>query len=72
LKAVIDRFKGQFAVILFSEEKIRADIPWQLLLAGAREGSWLKVSFGVDPERTEKQEEKIRELLEELKSKNRQ
>ena len=70
MKAVIDRFEGDIAVVLFGDEEIRVDIPRQLLPAGAREGSWLKVSFELDPEGAKKQEEKIRGLLEKLKSKN--
>lgn len=70
MKAVIDRFEGEFAVVLFGEEEIKAEIPRKLLPAGAREGSWLKVNFELDQEGTKKQEEKIRGLLEKLKKKN--
>ncbi len=70
MKAVIDRFEGDLAVILIGEEEIKVNIPRQLLPAGAREGSWLKISFELDPEGTQKQETKIKGLLEKLKNKN--
>ena len=69
MKAVIDRFEGDFAVVLVGEEEIKVDIPRQLLPPGAREGSWLKIDLELDPEGTKKQEEKIRGLLKRLKNK---
>jgi hypothetical protein len=71
VKAVIDRFEGKYAVVLFGEEEIKVDVPRKLLPDGAREGSWLKVSFELDPEGTQKQKEKIQNLLGKLKSKPR-
>ena len=70
MKAVIDRFEGDFAVVLVGEEEIKMDIPRQLLPPGAREGSWLKIGLELDPKGTKKQEEKISGLLEKLKNKN--
>ena len=71
MKAVIDRFEGDFAVILFGDKEIKTDIPRELLPKDAKEGSWLNVSFELDAEGTQKQEEKIRGLLEKLKKKGR-
>ncbi|NLL58351.1 MAG: DUF3006 domain-containing protein [Firmicutes bacterium] len=48
MKAVIDRFEGDYAVVLFGDQKV--DIPRQLLPKSAKEDSWLKVSFELDPE----------------------
>lgn len=70
MKAVIDRFEGDYAVVLFGEEEIKVDIPRVLLPAEAKEGSWLKVSFKLDEEETKKREERIKGLLEKLKNKN--
>ncbi|HHX74865.1 MAG TPA: DUF3006 domain-containing protein [Firmicutes bacterium] len=70
MKAVIDRFEGEYAVVLFGEEEIKADIPKKLLPPGAREGSRLNVIFELDEDGTKKQEEKIKNLLEKLKNKN--
>ncbi len=69
VKAVIDRFEGDFAVVLFGDKEIKVDIPIELLPKGAKEGSWLNISFVMDMEGTAKQEEKIRVLLEKLKKK---
>ncbi len=67
VKAVIDRFESDFAVVLFGDKEIKVDIPLELLPAGVKEGSLLNVSFEMDEEGTKKQEEKIRGLLEKLK-----
>ena len=72
MKAVIDRFEGDYAVMLFGDEEIKADIPRQLLPKDAREGSWVNVYFELDEDGTKKQEEKIRGLLEKLKNKSKE
>lgn len=71
MKAVIDRFEGDYAVVLFGEEEIKADIHKKLLPAGAREGSLLNVSFELDEDGTKKQQEKIKDLLDKLRNKPR-
>ena len=72
LKAVIDRFEGEYAVVLFGEDEIKADIPRQLLPPNLKEGSWLNVSFELDPEGEKKQREKIEGLLDKLKKKDKE
>ncbi len=67
MKAVIDRFEGEFAIVLVGDEEIKVDVPKKLLPKGAKEGSWLKISFELDPEGTEKQKEKVSNLLDKLK-----
>src|SRR5690554_5804316 len=69
MKAVIDRFEGYYAVVLCGDEEIRVDIPQKLLSQNAREGSWLQVSFELDPVGTKKQKEKVKNLLDKLKNK---
>lgn len=69
MKAVIDRFEGDFAVVLFGDEEIKVDIPNKLLPKGAKEGSWLNIIFELDPDATKKQQEKIQGLLEKLRNK---
>lgn len=69
-KAVIDRFEGDYAVVLVGDEEVKLDVPRALLPQGGREGSWLKMSFELDPEGTRSQEEKIAGLLDKLKNKN--
>ncbi len=70
MKAVIDRFEGDYAVVLFGDEEFKVDILRKLLPEGAKEGSWLNVSFELDSEGTQKQEQKIKDLLDKLKNKS--
>lgn len=70
MKAVIDRFEGEYAVVLIGDEEIKLDVPINLLPEGCREGGWLKMRFELDPEGTRSQEEKIVGLLDKLKKKN--
>jgi hypothetical protein len=70
MKVVVDRFEEGFAVLLFGEEGIRVDFPKELLPEGIREGSCLKANFELDHEGTRKQEDKIGNLLDRLKRKN--
>jgi len=37
MKAVIDRFEGDYAVVLFGDEEIKVDIPKELLPQEPRE-----------------------------------
>ncbi len=70
MRAVIDRFEENYAVILFGDSEIKVDIPRELLPEGAREGDILNVSFEIDPDSTRAQREKIEGLLKKLKEKN--
>lgn len=69
MKAVIDRFEGDYAVVLFGDAEIQVDIPVVLLPEGVEEGSWLRVSFELDPEGTQGQKEKIKDMLDKLSRK---
>ena len=69
MKAVIDRFEGGFAIVLFGNEEIKVDIPKELLPEGVKEGSWLRVNFELDLEETKKREDRIKAKLEKLKKK---
>lgn len=69
MKAVIDRFEEDYAVVLFGDEEIKVDIPRVLLPGEAEEGSWLKISFELDEEETRRRKERIKDLLEKLKNK---
>ena len=66
MKAVIDRFEGNYAVVLVGNEEVKIDIPKELLPKGAEEGSWLKFNLDLDPEGTEKQKKKIEDKLKNL------
>lgn len=68
VKAVVDRFEGDRAVLLVGEEEIPVNIPRKLLPKGARPGeSWLTLSFELDFEKEQEQWEKIGNLLEKIK-----
>ncbi len=69
MKAVIDRFEGECAVVLFGDDEIKADIPKPLLPEDAKEGSWLNVSFELEIEREKKQRQKMQSKLDKLKNK---
>jgi hypothetical protein len=71
MKGVIDRFAGDYAVLLIGPEEVELAMPRKLLPKGAREGSWLTLQLQLDPEESVKQEEKIAGLLEKLKKKAR-
>ncbi|MCK8817679.1 DUF3006 domain-containing protein [Natroniella sulfidigena] len=68
MKAVIDRFENDYAVVLFGEEEIKVDIPSQLLPDEVSEGTWLEVSFTIDQETSEDRERKIGNLIDKLKN----
>lgn len=70
MKAVIDRFEGDYAVVLVGDKEVKLNVPKELLPKDAREGSWLKITFELDPEGTKKQEEKVSDLIKKLKDKN--
>ena len=69
MKAVVDRIEDQTAVVLFGDEEIKVDIPLQLLPEETGEGSFLQVSFSLDPAGEAQQRERISDLLTKLKDK---
>lgn len=69
MKAVIDRFEGNIAVLLVGDKEVKVDFPKILLPKGSKEGSWLFLSIDIDREGTKRQEEKIKGMLDKLKNK---
>ncbi len=75
MKAVIDRFERNMAVLLVGDERRRMDVPRQALPKGAKEGQWLQVemhgsrlvSVTIDSEETARAEERIKDKLERLR-----
>ena len=45
VRAVVDRFEGQFAVLIVDGQSERVDVPRDLLPRGTREGDYLQVEF---------------------------
>ena len=72
MKAVIDRFEGDYAVVLFGDEEMKVDIPKVLLPEGSKEGSWMNVSFELDIKETKKRKDRIQTKLDKLIKKGKQ
>ncbi len=70
MKAFIDRFEGDYAIINIEDDDAKLHIPRRLLPGGSREGGWLNISFELDPEGTRRQEKKILKQLDDLKRKD--
>jgi hypothetical protein len=74
-KAVIDRFEGEYAVLLVGEEQRKMDVPRSKLPKGAREGSWVQVEIvagkvskiNLDPQETERAKARIADKRARLK-----
>ncbi len=69
MKAVLDRFEGEMAVLLCGDEEVRVDVPKKLLPGEAKEGSWLDIQCNIDAPGEEQQRAKIEGLLSRLKNK---
>ena len=70
-KVTVDRIEGSIAVLfLRDEEAIKINIPLFLLPLGSREGDILDVTISRNIKETEDARERVSNLLEELKNKN--
>ncbi len=67
LRAVIDRFEGDLAVVLVGDEEYRLDVPRRFLPPGAREGDVLVLRWEVDRRETEARRKGVVQLIDELK-----
>jgi hypothetical protein len=75
MKAVIDRFEGEFAVLIVGEDEQRLNVLKKLLPKLSKEGSWLQVeiqngeavSAVMDEEETENAKQRIADKLELLR-----
>lgn len=78
IKAVIDRFEGDKAVLLVGEEEDKLIVPRAFLPPGVKEGYWLQVdveddrvlSATLDENETKKAKERIEEKLARLRKGN--
>lgn len=71
IKLIIDRFEGKYA-ILESQDKdpIIFDFPRHLLPKEAKEGTVLNINISIDQEETKRRKDKIQNLLNKLKEKD--
>ena len=70
MKAVIDRFEGELAVLLLGDKgEFRLNFPLSLLPAGCKEGDILNISIERDLATTEQTKEHVTNLMEKLKQK---
>ncbi len=71
MRAVIDRFEGDLAVILLGDEEVQVELPARYLPEGAREGSILRVTFEVDAAETTDVRQRMQDRIDRLKRLNR-
>ncbi|WAM31626.1 DUF3006 domain-containing protein [Caldicellulosiruptor naganoensis] len=64
MKAVIDRFEGDFAVLELENGKI-VNVPADIVPQGAKEGDVLLIE--IDKKETEERQKRIKDLFERLK-----
>jgi hypothetical protein len=70
MKATIDRFEGELAVLLLGDKgEFKLNIPLSLLPDGCKEGDILNMSFERDVVGTEQTKERVSGLMEKLKKK---
>ena len=75
MKVVVDRFEGEFAVLVVGEDEQRLNVPRKLLPEQSKEGSWLQVeiqngevvSAVMDEEETANAQQRIAEKLARLR-----
>ena len=75
MKAVIDRFEGEYAILIVGEEEQRINVPRKRLPKQARESLWLQVEIRdgeicditIDNQETERARQRIAEKLERLR-----
>ena len=75
MKAVIDRFEGEYAILILGEDERRINVLRKVLPKKAREGLWLQVEIRdgevcditIDDKETERARQRIAEKLERLR-----
>jgi len=71
IKLIIDRFEGKYA-LLESQDKdlIIFNFPGRLLPKEAKEGTMFNIDIGIDQEETKRRKDKIQNLLNKLKERD--
>lgn len=63
-KAVVDRFEGDFAVVL--AESVSVDVPKKMIPDEVKEGGVIYITIANDEEETKERDELARDLLNEV------
>lgn len=71
MRAVIDRFEGDLAVILLGDEEVQVELPIRYLPESAREGSILNITFEVDEAQTTDVRGRMQQRIDRLRRLNR-
>lgn len=69
MKAVIDRFEGDKAILLLGDEEIQAVWPRKFLPDDAAEGHIVQVNFQIDHEATQAAQAEAESLLQQVLAK---
>lgn len=70
IKVIVDRFEGDFAILMVGDMEEPAEFPKKLLPQGTKEGSWMWLDFELDPGGEAKQREKMKNLMDKLMNKH--
>ena len=70
LYGMIDRFEGDFAVVLMRSDDERIDIKKKLLPFGTGEGDLLEITLKSSKDRTKKAKDDVEGMISELKKKS--
>ena len=72
MKAVIDRFEGDYAVKHIVPAELQVDILRRLQPEGCKEGDWFNVIFELDQEEKEERKARIQHKMEMLKKRSKE
>jgi DNA polymerase III delta prime subunit len=75
MKAVIDRFEGEYAILIMGDDEHRVNVSRKFLPKEAKEGHWLQLdivgdevsNIELDEQETEKAKQRIAEKLARLR-----
>lgn len=70
MKAVIDRFEAEYAILLFEDYEVQVDFPKVLLPERVKEGDVVSLDIQINGQETEKRRSNAENLLEKLNRKN--
>lgn len=70
MEAVIDRFEGEYAILLFEGQDVQVDFPKKLLPVDVKEGDVIALDIRINGEETQNRRDRVENLLEKLNRKN--